>query len=328
MKSSAIAPAPVSAAQTIGGIEVLSTLGELTDPAHSAVLVIDMQNENILADGHYYADNPGWMRTSPIPNPPRLAKHFEETHDIPQYQRFLAAARAAGVTVIYVEFLHLGYDQSALKLMYGPAMMPPERPERWWSMTCKELAPEEGEMVIYKHDGDTFKDTGLDRLLRARGIKSLILTGTATNGCVLASAWGAEMHGYYPVLVRDLVNQGTPAQRREAASHQTMPKPDLSPGAHYERCLAFMETRYAVLPSQAVMAAWRSPRKAAAKAVRITTGTGPRTKRPTSPTLRQVRLDLKQVDPARTVVLVAAMQNEFLSMQGGYARQRPGKSVV
>lgn len=243
---------------SVNGIEALTTLDKLVDPSHAAILVIDMQNENVLTDGHYYADEPGWDRNDPIPETPIISTHFEETHDIPQYVQFLGVARAAQVPVIYIEFVHLTFDQSAISLMYGPEMTPTTDPARWWSMTIDQLAPHAGDPIIFKHMGDSFPNTPLDRILRARGIKTLILTGTATNGCVLGTTWGGEQHNYYTVIVRDLVNHGTESQRANAQFGAPIEDPpDRAPGAYYERTLSFMATRYPVVTSEDVMALWR-----------------------------------------------------------------------
>src|SRR5215510_2402516 len=41
---------------------------------------------------------------------------------------------------------------------------------------------------------------------KARGSHRLLLTGTATSGCVFATAMGAIPRGYYPVIVTDCVD--------------------------------------------------------------------------------------------------------------------------
>ena len=247
----------VYAESTVNGIRVLTRIEELVEPEHSAVIVIDMQNENVLSCGHYFADEPGWKRSNPIPDEPRISDHYQETHDIPQLARFINTARKAGVTIIYVEIVFLDYDQSGIDLMYRSEVVGEKTLARKWSMTCKELAPKKGDLMIYKHSGDSFSETQLDQLLRSRSIKSVILTGTATNGCVMGTTWGAELHGYYPVLVRDIVNHGN-AEQRKNAQFGVDPEtpPDKSVGAYYERALVFMESRYPVFQSDEIMKAW------------------------------------------------------------------------
>src|ERR1700730_5698047 len=53
-----------------------------------------------------------------------------------------------------------------------------------------ELAPEPDELVVAKHYYDGFNGTNLDSALRARGITHLVITGTLTDICVLATVIG------------------------------------------------------------------------------------------------------------------------------------------
>ena len=46
-------------------------------------------------------------------------------------------------------------------------------------------------------------NTGLDALLKQRGIKSLLMTGVATDTCVEATARDAYFIDYYVTLVQD-----------------------------------------------------------------------------------------------------------------------------
>jgi ureidoacrylate peracid hydrolase len=66
--------------------------------------------------------------------------------------------------------------------------------------TVAELAPRPGELIIRKRGYDAFSGTPLDGALRARGITSLVVTGTLTDICVLATVVGA-FHGQYRVTV-------------------------------------------------------------------------------------------------------------------------------
>jgi ureidoacrylate peracid hydrolase len=47
------------------------------------------------------------------------------------------------------------------------------------------LAPREGEELVIKHRWNAFFHTNLDDLLKARGIKNLVIVGAATDVCVL-----------------------------------------------------------------------------------------------------------------------------------------------
>jgi ureidoacrylate peracid hydrolase len=57
--------------------------------------------------------------------------------------------------------------------------------------------------VVKKHRYSGFVDTDLDVILRSSGIRSLIMTGIATSGCVEATARDGFMKDYYIVLIDD-----------------------------------------------------------------------------------------------------------------------------
>jgi nicotinamidase-related amidase len=66
-----------------------------------------------------------------------------------------------------------------------------------------ELAPAPGELAVRKHWYDAFAGTPLDGALRARGVRSLVLTGTMTDICVLATVIGAFNREYRVTVVED-----------------------------------------------------------------------------------------------------------------------------
>jgi len=65
------------------------------------------------------------------------------------------------------------------------------------------IQPLEGETVIHKCHGDAFEETDLQDALDARGVKTLVVTGLVTHGCVKATCVGALERGYGVVLVAD-----------------------------------------------------------------------------------------------------------------------------
>jgi nicotinamidase-related amidase len=66
-----------------------------------------------------------------------------------------------------------------------------------------ELAPAPGELTVQKHWYDAFAGTPLDGALRARGVRSLVVTGTMTDICVLATVVGAFNREYRVTVVED-----------------------------------------------------------------------------------------------------------------------------
>jgi nicotinamidase-related amidase len=65
------------------------------------------------------------------------------------------------------------------------------------------LAPAPDELAVRKRWYDAFAGTPLDGALRARGIRSLVVTGTMTDICVLATVVGAFNREYRIAVVED-----------------------------------------------------------------------------------------------------------------------------
>jgi nicotinamidase-related amidase len=75
----------------------------------------------------------------------------------------------------------------------------------WGAGFIEGLCPEPGEAVITKHRFGAFAGTGLDRLLRARGLSSLIIAGVTTNCCVETTAREAVMREFSLIIAADCV---------------------------------------------------------------------------------------------------------------------------
>ena len=82
--------------------------------------------------------------------------------------------------------------------------------------TVAALAPRPGELVVRKHGYDAFAGTPLDGALRARGVTSLVVTGTLTDICVLATVMGAFHREYRVTVVEDGVATLWPEIQRAA----------------------------------------------------------------------------------------------------------------
>ena len=69
--------------------------------------------------------------------------------------------------------------------------------------TALRRAAGDGDETVDKFRYDAFLGTNLDFLLRARGIRTVVCTGTATNVCVKSTARAAHMRDYHLVLIGD-----------------------------------------------------------------------------------------------------------------------------
>jgi nicotinamidase-related amidase len=82
--------------------------------------------------------------------------------------------------------------------------------------TVPDLAPRPGELVVRKRGYDAFAGTPLDGALRARNVTSLVVAGTMTDICVLATVIGAFHREYRVTVVEDGVSTLWPEIQRAA----------------------------------------------------------------------------------------------------------------
>jgi nicotinamidase-related amidase len=75
----------------------------------------------------------------------------------------------------------------------------------WGAEFVDGLRPEPGEAVIAKHRFGAFAGTGLDQLLRARGVSGIVIAGVTTNCCVETTAREAVMREFSLIVADDCV---------------------------------------------------------------------------------------------------------------------------
>jgi ureidoacrylate peracid hydrolase len=174
---------------------LLRTLDEKVDPAQTALIVVDMQND-FAADGGYYhckGNDVAAMRA-------RLAA----------LPGLLDAARAAGGLVVFIqaiyddEYLSDPMRERMVRRGYGAT---PCHTGTWGADFCL-VAPNPGEPVVVKHRYSAFAGTELHALLQAHGIRTLLLTGIATDVCVESAARDGYFLDYYITLVSDCCATG------------------------------------------------------------------------------------------------------------------------
>ena len=73
------------------------------------------------------------------------------------------------------------------------------------SAVIDSLAPQPGELIVRKKLPSAFFGTDLAPWLAARGVKTLVIGGCVTSGCVRASVVDAMCHGFRPVVIADCV---------------------------------------------------------------------------------------------------------------------------
>ena len=79
------------------------------------------------------------------------------------------------------------------------------------------LQPQPGDIVIAKPRYSAFYNTPLDSTLRARGIRTLVFTGIATNVCVESTLRDGFFLEYFGVVLEDATHQAGPDFVQKAA---------------------------------------------------------------------------------------------------------------
>jgi len=82
-----------------------------------------------------------------------------------------------------------------------------------WAELVPELEQQPGDILVSKQRVGAFIGTGLDEILRERGVTQVFLTGIATSAGVQATAFSAYDYGYNVVFVVDAMTD------REAEAH-------------------------------------------------------------------------------------------------------------
>lgn len=183
------------------------------DPARTALLAVDMQNDYLSLDGFF-------ARKGYDPSPLRAI--------IPVIGALAEAARRVGVQVIWTRQgyradladvtpydrwrnaragipLVAGDGASLLRGSVGHENVP-------------ELAPVEGDVTVDKTANGAFYGTDLDLILRTRGITHLLFTGCTTDVCVHTTLREANDRKYQCLLIEDACASGD-AYAHAAAVH-------------------------------------------------------------------------------------------------------------
>src|SRR5919106_3026707 len=174
----------------IGGKQIPSSVPELVDPKRSALLLWDME----------YAIAPN-------------AFNFKDI--LANLKKLSTLAREIGVPVFYS--VQTGFD--LLKEEAGvwvrvrmkrakatdPSQLLKEKEDPRGREIVEELKPEPQDIVFQKRRPDGFVGTDFDLMLRSNDIKTIVISGVATEGGIEGTARSARNLGYDVVIVKDCV---------------------------------------------------------------------------------------------------------------------------
>lgn len=187
------------------------------DAATTAVIVVDMQNA--------YASEGGYVDEAGFDIGPAAGV-------IPKIAEVVDIARAAGMPVVFLQngwdpdYVEAGtplspnwHKSNALKTMRAR----PELAEKFlarggWDYELVDgLHVQESDLRVHKPRYSAFFNSQLDSVLRARGIRTLIFTGIATNVCVESTLRDGFHLEYFGVMLEDAVHHLGPDFIREAS---------------------------------------------------------------------------------------------------------------
>ena len=177
----------------IYGLEVRTTLPEICNPAHMALLIYDMQVG--------------------------IASQVKDAESvIAKIGQVLRAAREARMRVLFTRHMSLPVElMGAFQLRMAMKWQRVEEPDqvRPWFLRdspgfpiVPALTPLASEAVLDKITMSAFEGTPLDIALRDCGINSFIIVGVATEiGIEPTVRHGADL-GYIPIVVKDACGAG------------------------------------------------------------------------------------------------------------------------
>jgi nicotinamidase-related amidase len=119
---------------------------------------------------------------------------------IPPTQRLFAAARAAGIPIVYTTVETRADTKPAdvaathsngVQFTDGPFAIRPE------------FAPQPGDLMVRKARASAFYGTPLQAHLTQLGVRSIIMLGESTSGCLRASAVDAYSNGFHVTIAEE-----------------------------------------------------------------------------------------------------------------------------
>lgn len=170
------------------------------DPASTALIPVDLQH----ASGSREHGLGRWLAERGALEEASYRFDRIDSHVVPNTARLLDAFRTAGARVIYVT---LGCELADFS--DAPPSTRPFFEATNNRVGTREheivdaLKPLPGELVINKRTQGAFASTGIDAVLRALGVETVVLTGVSTNNCVETTGREASDRGYGVVMVSD-----------------------------------------------------------------------------------------------------------------------------
>jgi nicotinamidase-related amidase len=146
-----------------------------------------------------------------------VARFAEDTGYLPRLAAAVAAARSAGIPVVYVT-IHFrpGYPEvsagnATFSAISASGRLVAGSPD---TEIHPAVAPHPEDVVVVKRRVSAFTGSDLDVVLRGLGVGTLVLTGIATSGVVLSTLRQAADLDFRLVVLADACLDGDPEVHR------------------------------------------------------------------------------------------------------------------
>ncbi len=179
------------------------------DPKNTAVVLVEFQNDFTSEGGTLHGAVQGVM---------------ESTGMLDNAQAAVAAARAAGVTIVHapIQFAE-GYNEitsTPYGILKGVVDTNSFVKGTWGAEIIDVLAPKDGDIVLEGKRGlDAFASTNLDFILRSKGIQTVVLGGFLTNCCVESTMRSAYERGFEVITLTDCVGATSAEEHANAITY-------------------------------------------------------------------------------------------------------------
>ena len=142
------------------------------DPAHAALLIVDVQNYCAHPDGAGSHNLELQQRRYLFGNVREIV--------LPNLQLLQSACRRAHIEVVYAAVENMTRDGRDRSLDYKISDIDVPRGS-WDAQVLDEIAPAADEMIFRKTSSSVFISTNIDYVLRNLGVRSLIVAGMMTE---------------------------------------------------------------------------------------------------------------------------------------------------
>lgn len=173
-------------------------LTKKVDPAHTALIVVDMQRDYCCMDG--ILSKMGFDITPVQELAPRLAVFVDQAR---KALRHIIHAKMVTLLELRSPAITEQYRRVGLERTPDPSLS-----------DFFEVIPRPGDVIIPKYRYSGFVSTYLERYLRANNLQTLVVTGVATNVCVESTVRDGFMHDYSIVVPHDMT-EGTSREAKE-----------------------------------------------------------------------------------------------------------------